>query len=509
MTPDLVRLQEILANNPLLAVLAAVAAVLLIGCIILAVLLAKRGNALHRKAIDDERWQGNIAELEHDKAEVQTEIDRQEREADRLSGQSRARQKEIAAAQEISGLPETEGEAYLDWLRKRETAEEKQADLAQFCREQQSVEEKAALLLARLRQCDEAMPFMQNLSERLPAWVEAAKGKLTANHEAEQNLRAAEKERDNLAEILRQKRQNLADLSVQAEQAEADWQAETAALFGGRINAEAAKNIAALEQFADIARQAARAAAAQRENNELLAAALRELPQIDGALLKPGEIAAALPQAEAEREALDKAYRQAVAEKTQAQTAWEAIGKQDKTAELEQQKATLEIELQDLFQTYAEQSLGLQLAQTALSIYREKHRSGMMQAAEKAFAELTNDSYPALQTRPDGGNSEILLAVSKDGESLKRADEMSKGTRFQLYMALRAAAYEQLLEKNISLPFFCDDVFESFDDERTRAACRLMQHIGRQGQAIYFTHHNHVAEIAKEICGDNVQIHAI
>ena len=59
------------------------------------------------------------------------------------------------------------------------------------------------------------------------------------------------------------------------------------------------------------------------------------------------------------------------------------------------------------------------------------------------------------------------------------------------------------------LPFFCDDVFETFDDTRTRAACRLMQRIGSLGQAIYLTHHTHVVEIAQDICGDAVHIHAL
>jgi uncharacterized protein YhaN len=36
-----------------------------------------------------------------------------------------------------------------------------------------------------------------------------------------------------------------------------------------------------------------------------------------------------------------------------------------------------------------------------------------------------------------------------------------------------------------------------------------MERIGRQGQAIYLTHHQHVVDIAQEVCGDGVQIHRI
>ena len=64
------------------------------------------------------------------------------------------------------------------------------------------------------------------------------------------------------------------------------------------------------------------------------------------------------------------------------------------------------------------------------------------------------------------------MALNKDGTP-KRADQISKGTRFQLYLALRAAAYDQLAEQGTCLPFICDDIFETFDEERTRAACRV------------------------------------
>jgi uncharacterized protein YhaN len=45
---------------------------------------------------------------------------------------------------------------------------------------------------------------------------------------------------------------------------------------------------------------------------------------------------------------------------------------------------------------------------------------------------------------------------------------------FQLYLALRAAAYEQLADQGAALPFFCDDIFETFDEARTRSACRVL-----------------------------------
>ena len=184
-----------------------------------------------------------------------------------------------------------------------------------------------------------------------------------------------------------------------------------------------------------------------------------------------------------------------------------AVSGSTEIAELVEQRTTLQLEIEDALLNYVERDFGLRLAEEAIRRYRDKHRSGMMDATERAFSELTNGAYQKLLTQPDG-SSEILLAVDANGTP-KQIGDMSKGTRFQLYLALRAAAYGQMVSQGVQLPFFCDDVFETFDEDRTRAACRLMERIGRSGQAIYLTHHRHVVEIAKEVCDAQPVIHEI
>lgn len=176
-------------------------------------------------------------------------------------------------------------------------------------------------------------------------------------------------------------------------------------------------------------------------------------------------------------------------------------------ATLVEKRTTLQLELEDALLSYVQRSFGLRLATEAIRRYRDKHRSGMMEATERAFTELTNGAYQKLLTQPDG-SSEILLAVDASGTA-KQIGDMSKGTRFQLYLALRAAAYEQMVAQGLQLPFFCDDVFETFDEDRTSAACRLMERIGRSGQAIYLTHHRHVVELAKDVCAIKPLVHEI
>jgi len=176
-------------------------------------------------------------------------------------------------------------------------------------------------------------------------------------------------------------------------------------------------------------------------------------------------------------------------------------------AALTERKITLELQLEEAALEHLELSLGHRLASDAIRHYRDSHRSGMLTSTERCFATLTQGAYPQLTTLADGAD-EILLAVDQNGVT-KRAADMSKGTRFQLYLALRAAAHEQLVAQGTCLPFFCDDIFETFDEGRTSAACRVMEEIGRKGQAIYLTHHRHVVDIAMKVCDTRPILHEI
>ncbi|MDC9701339.1 MAG: AAA family ATPase [Alphaproteobacteria bacterium] len=209
-------------------------------------------------------------------------------------------------------------------------------------------------------------------------------------------------------------------------------------------------------------------------------------------------------------EDIDCRWQTAIEERTAADKDLRAVTGEDNVATLIGQKAAFEFEIEQTALIYLETEFGLRLAEEAISRYRDNHRSKMMKATETAFTEVTNGKYKQLETRgPKGQNkSEILLALDKDGKA-KQADDMSKGTRFQLYLALRVAAYEQLAAQGVCLPFFCDDIFETFDDERTFSACRMMERIGKSGQAIYLTHHKHVVDIAKEASLSGVIVHEL
>lgn len=256
------------------------------------------------------------------------------------------------------------------------------------------------------------------------------------------------------------------------------------------------------------------AIAAREEFARLKAAVLTELgadtleaakAMLDGAT--PASLDAEIAEHDAQQDRYRAAFDTATETRIRAEQDLRAVSGEADIAILTERKTTLELEIEDAALRHLELSLGHRLAEEAIRRYRDSHRSAMLQATERAFADLTGGAYQKLATQPDGG-TEVLLAFDVAGTP-KRADDMSKGTRFQLYLALRAAAYEQLVQSGLRLPFFCDDIFETFDEERTRAACQLLERIGRSGQAIYLTHHRHVVDIARQVCQTPPMVHEI
>ncbi|MES0212045.1 AAA family ATPase [Mesorhizobium sp. M0028] len=193
----------------------------------------------------------------------------------------------------------------------------------------------------------------------------------------------------------------------------------------------------------------------------------------------------------------DEMIQQQLIRQTRAADKLDAIGGDSAVAHLDAERRTTLLEIEEKAVRYIELKLGIMSAGNALRIYRENHRSGMMARASDAFKLMTRGQYSGLTTQPVKGG-EVLIAVQRDGQS-KLADALSKGARFQLYLALRLAGYYEFAQFRPSVPFIADDIMETFDHIRSEEVFRLFGEMANTGQVIYLTHHKHLCEIAKAV----------
>ncbi len=186
------------------------------------------------------------------------------------------------------------------------------------------------------------------------------------------------------------------------------------------------------------------------------------------------------------------------ADLTEARRALAAIGGDDAVALIAAERANLLNALQDQARTHLAQRFGLMAFEQGLRRYRDDHRSGMLARASEAFRHLSRGSYTGLTAQSEG-TSEVLVALSAKGGA-KLATDLSKGTRFQLYLALRIAGYHELAKSRPPVPFIADDIMETFDDARAEQAFALLGEMSRSGQVIYLTHHQHLCDLALVAC---------
>lgn len=165
-------------------------------------------------------------------------------------------------------------------------------------------------------------------------------------------------------------------------------------------------------------------------------------------------------------------------------------------SDLATEQATLLEELRSGARQAAVARLGVLVARGALRRLAAERRSGMLCDVEEAFVAMTTPAWTGVDVWSQA-EGEKLVGIQPDGSTVPVA-QMSTGTMGQLYFALRLAGYRSFAREPGPLPMILDDIMETFDDTRARAALQLCAEIGANGQAILFTHHAHLVELARD-----------
>lgn len=133
-----------------------------------------------------------------------------------------------------------------------------------------------------------------------------------------------------------------------------------------------------------------------------------------------------------------------------------------------------------------------EISRNALGIFDDLHREEESQIAElfapggrasAVFAEITDDRYERVEYDPN----DLTLVVHRDNGTQHVADDLSQGTRDQLYLATRISLAEQLLETEPGF-FLMDDAFLPADRNRLDAGFEVLEQLVQEGwQIIYLT----------------------
>ena len=127
--------------------------------------------------------------------------------------------------------------------------------------------------------------------------------------------------------------------------------------------------------------------------------------------------------------------------------------------------------------------------------FEQSHQPPILARAKEYLSKLSGERYDNIWT-PLG---ERTLCVDDADDNTLRIEHLSGGTREQLFLSIRLALIEHFSKQGIQLPIVLDDILVNFDEQRTRAAIEvLLRQTGENQQILYFTCHQHLAEMFRQ-----------
>ena len=130
------------------------------------------------------------------------------------------------------------------------------------------------------------------------------------------------------------------------------------------------------------------------------------------------------------------------------------------------------------------------LIEKAKEIYENERQPVVILRAGKYFTEMTNGKYIKLFA-PVG--EETFVVERKDGVRFF-PEELSQGTKEQLYLSLRFAL-ATAFRGPFPYPIIMDDILVNFDDSRKKNVAKVVQSLANEHQVILFTCHSYALRL--------------
>ncbi|MBO9098088.1 MULTISPECIES: ATP-binding protein [unclassified Rhizobium] len=169
------------------------------------------------------------------------------------------------------------------------------------------------------------------------------------------------------------------------------------------------------------------------------------------------------------------------------------------------QKNAAEAEAKALAREWLVLKLASSLLASSMETYRERQADPVMRRAGELFSVLTGGRFSRLVQLYDD-RDELQLQAERTGGEKVPLDGLSEGTGDQLYLALRLAFLEDYSARNEPAPLIVDDIFQTFDDDRTASGLKALCGTADRFQTILFTHEMSVVDIATREIGKELDL---
>ena len=301
------------------------------------------------------------------------------------------------------------------------------------------------------------------------------------------------------AQRLLQDKRALARKLAQLGESIAGWEDSARAIVRARGGPSEAAGEALIEAFNAAAEAIQAEQAAYSQVREVEAAVLREAGNDDA---RAAELRRTLADGDSqgwsdERARLD-AYLEAQQEardealklEQEATRDRRAVETSDRIAELETQRNQLIGEVQRIYRQWQIYESARVLIEETLERFERERQPAVFARASARLERFCHGRYTQIRQAEAGQDFRVIDAVGRAVQPI----DLSRGTREQLYLAVRLGLIEEFAQRGTSLPLVLDEILVNFDPERMAAVAAELARFAEDHQVLLFTCHPEIAE---------------
>ena len=171
---------------------------------------------------------------------------------------------------------------------------------------------------------------------------------------------------------------------------------------------------------------------------------------------------------------------------------------EEETSGLRLERGVLIEQMKSHAREWSKYTIAKGLLEQAREKFELERKPGVVRHAQGFFDQITGGRYQQMSA-PLG---EQRITVTDSDGTIKEPSELSRGTREQLFLAMRFGLIKELGERTEPMPVIVDEVLVNFDPERARRAAGAFVELSRTNQVLVFTCHPQVRDLFIEAAAD-------
>ncbi|MGM0477935.1 MAG: ATP-binding protein [Bacteroidota bacterium] len=207
----------------------------------------------------------------------------------------------------------------------------------------------------------------------------------------------------------------------------------------------------------------------------------------------PSELATKKEATESEYETVKEQYDEMNRELASISADIRHILEPDEMYALQNERESLHQQLKDATCEWLSTKMALNVLNESKQRYEEERQPEVITQTREYFKAITENAYEDLRI----SLSEKHVSIIDSRGTAKTVEELSRGTREQLLLALRLGLIEEYEKNAEPLPVALDDIMVNFDVHRAENLADVLTDFARDRQVILFTCHEHTRDLFK------------